>query len=286
MRADAKSKDLLYVSNLEDVRVYSYPQGDLEGELSGFDDADGECVDKKGDVFITDWWYDKVTEYAHGLPAPLAVWQEEPTGPGFPIGPSGCAVDPMTGDLAVANTGKVNGYTGGNGYLAIYPGGRQPAKIYTDPDFEDFNNCGYDDKGNLFVDGRNSDFDVEFAELPKGGSSLNTINLTFGIGEPGGVQWDGKHVAIGDAFWPVIYQVDINGSQGTEAGETNLNSASEVDQFFIIGKTVIAPNRYYYGYELRSDVLFYDYPGGGEPIDQLVGGIVESFGLAVSKAAK
>jgi hypothetical protein len=60
MLPEAKSEDLLYVSEVGTVTVYSYPQGKLEGKLRGFFDATGECVDAKGDVYIADNGYGKV----------------------------------------------------------------------------------------------------------------------------------------------------------------------------------------------------------------------------------
>ncbi len=53
-----------------DVYVYSYPQGKLTGKLTGFHYPQGLCVDKAGDVFVTNS-VDRgksVFEYAHGKP--------------------------------------------------------------------------------------------------------------------------------------------------------------------------------------------------------------------------
>ncbi len=54
MAADAQRRDLLYVSDLynDHVNVYSYPQGKLEGVLTGFQAVHYECVDSAGNVFI------------------------------------------------------------------------------------------------------------------------------------------------------------------------------------------------------------------------------------------
>ncbi len=53
MLPEAKSEDLLYVSAYSDVLVYTYPGGKQVGDLKGFNSAAGECVDSKGNVFIT-----------------------------------------------------------------------------------------------------------------------------------------------------------------------------------------------------------------------------------------
>ena len=61
---------------------------------------------------------------------------------------------------------------------------------------------------------------------------------------PGGVQWDGKHLAIGNQFTD-IYEFAISGHHATTVGTTELGSgAMYVKQFWIQGQTVIAPNVY------------------------------------------
>lgn len=68
MAPDAKTNDLLYVSDVgtNDVYVYSYPKLKLEGTLTGFATPDGECVDMAGNVFITNFGTQQIFEYAHG----------------------------------------------------------------------------------------------------------------------------------------------------------------------------------------------------------------------------
>jgi hypothetical protein len=113
MAPDAKKQDLLYISDVSDneVTVYSYPSGKLEGTLTGFEVPTGLCSDKAGDVFVTDFEASEILEYAHGGTTPIATLSD----PGQ--WPSGCSVDPMTGNLAVSNdeTPSV-----GEGNLAIY----------------------------------------------------------------------------------------------------------------------------------------------------------------------
>src|ERR1700728_389190 len=54
MLPEAKSEDLLYVSNYANgtVTVYSYKAGKLVGTLSGLRLPTGLCTNKRGDVFI------------------------------------------------------------------------------------------------------------------------------------------------------------------------------------------------------------------------------------------
>jgi hypothetical protein len=88
--------------------------------------------------------------------------------------------------------------------------------------------------------------------------------LNHGISYPGGVQWDGKHVAVGDQYGP-IYQFDIKGTKGTEVGSTPLNQETQIVQFWIQNGKVIGPN------EHSANVMLWDYPAGGSPIKTLSG---------------
>lgn len=269
MAADAASQDLLYISNVRTVTVYSYPQGKLVGTLRRFYSAQGECVDQRGDVFITNLGTNQIFEYAHGSKKRLRTL----TGYG---GPAGCSVDPTTGNLAVSNLAV--------GSVAIYENARGKPKLYKDPAFKGYFWCGYDPTGNLFVDGESSGSTFEFAELPKGGSSLKTITLNQNIGFPGGVQWDGKYMAVGDQDISVIYQFVINGSEGTKVGTTSLGSGlHDLKQFWIQSRTLIAPNG---SASPFGDVLFYNYPAGGNATKKITAGVHGPIGAVVSLASQ
>lgn len=209
----AASQSLLYVTDVRVVAIYSYPKGKLEGTLRGFYIAAGACVDMVGDVFIVDLGYNKIFEYAHGGTKRLKALQSASSAP------NGCALDPTTGNLAVASLGN-----GSNGSVAIYENASGTPTTYKNAAFREYWLCGYDDKGNLFVDGQDSKSRFVFAELPKGGSSLETVTLDQGIGWPGGIQWDGAYLALGDQNSPVIYQFSIEGSQGTRVGATTMQA--------------------------------------------------------------
>jgi hypothetical protein len=120
---EAGSQDLLYVSDLQQVFVYSYPRGKYEGTLLGFKEAIGTCVDQKGNVYIADddgWLY----EYAHGGDKRLrAIY----TG-----NPQDCSVDRSSGNLAVTN--GVRSRTGAGGVEILRNAHGKP-KNYRDPNF-------------------------------------------------------------------------------------------------------------------------------------------------------
>jgi hypothetical protein len=52
-----KIRKPLYISDMssDDVYVYNYKTGSLVGRLTGFYIPSGQCVDAKGDVWITDY---------------------------------------------------------------------------------------------------------------------------------------------------------------------------------------------------------------------------------------
>jgi hypothetical protein len=269
MAPDAKKDNLVYVSDLgtDDVYVYSYPGGDLEGTLTGFNRPWGLCVDKAGNVFVTDDTAFRILEYAHGGTKPLAALKDPGEDPG------GCSVDPTTGDLAVAN---ISTPATDPGDVAIYKKARGTLRAYKDPKFGFYEYCGYDNQGNLYVDGM-KDGAFAFAELPKGKHSFVNIGLNENIRYAGGVQWDGKYVAIRDYEANVIYQFSISGSGGTETGSTPLNGSNFAVQFWILGSNVVAPNAD------SANVMFWNYPAGGSPT-KTIKGLTQPWGVTISMA--
>ncbi|MGB8149847.1 MAG: hypothetical protein WCE97_01475 [Candidatus Cybelea sp.] len=275
MAPDAKKKDLLYISNLGNntITAYSWPKGKLKGTLTGFTGVQGLCSDKNGDIFITNQIYgaSQILKYAHGGTSPIATLSDA----GYY--PSGCSVDPKTGNLAVANVYRGN--------LGIYQHATGSPTYYTDSNIYyglySYFFCGYDDNGNVYVDGTNDGSGgFEFAELPSGSSAFTDITLNQHIGFPGGVQWDGKHIAVGDQYGQAIYQFTISGSKGTEIGSTLLTGSGDVVQFWKQGPKVVGPD------QSNSDVGFWNYPAGGSSTKTITNGIDVPVGATVSKRKK
>src|ERR1700735_3182827 len=74
MAAEAKSQDLLYVSNslFNEVWVFSYPGGHPVGDLTGFALPAGICVNQHtGDIFVSDVLANRIQAYAHGGTNPI-----------------------------------------------------------------------------------------------------------------------------------------------------------------------------------------------------------------------
>jgi len=273
MLPEAKSETLAYIANVYTITIYSYPKGKLVGTLDNFYTPYGECVDATGNVWITDAKFGRIYEYAHGGAKPIRTLKD----PGYV--PYGCAVDPTTGNLAVANYSDASAREGN---LVVYRKAKGYPKSYTGYNFYYYYYLGYDPKGNLFIDGQN-DYgeNVAFGELPKGGHQIKEILLPTTMSGPGGIEWDGQYVAVGDSANSVIYQYAFSGSKATLEGTTPLTGAGlTVGQFGISGSTVVTPNQFFSG----SAVLVFPYPGGGAATKTITNGVFYPFAAVVSPA--
>jgi len=252
------NENLLYVADpgTGGVLVYSYRPARYK--FVGFLSETGPtslCVDRAQDVYVPDvsvTGAKVVFEYAHGGSSPIRIL-------GVGGYPEGCAVDPTTGNLAVIAYGnKFYDF-----YIAIFRHARGKPSIYTDSGFGSITACTYDDRGNFFMDGFVVSGQLPFAEMPKGSDRFESISLNQTFESAGGVQWDGKHVAVGDAAVADIYEFEIAGSKGTEVGFTPINGSSGIGDFFIARKphsNVIVPSA---PFEEGGFVSVYNYPSGG-----------------------
>ncbi len=281
MAREAQGQDLLYISDGY-VYVFTYPQAYSIGFLTEPHNPQGACVDAAGDVFITAEvsgsypYKGTIYEYAHGRSKPLAL-----LGDGY-SSPRGCSVDPTTGNVGVTNycAGKVSSQCRGD--VAIYSHARGRPKRYVDSDIANYYYCSYDGSGNLFLDGTDSGGSFRFAELPKGATQFTNISLNVKIGKPGGVEWDGHYVAVGNQG-NKIYRID--GAGGKAEGTISVSGPQklgplEIQQFWIQGSIVIGP--FSSGYGGPGFVGFWHYPGGGKPVRNL--GAIGGSGAAVSLA--
>jgi hypothetical protein len=266
MDPDAKKGRLLYISDAgtNDVVVYRYPSGTEAGVLTGFDEPQGECVDKAGNVWISNSLGSNVLEYAHGGTTAIATLPDRGQ---YPVG---CSVDEKSGTLAVSNIATRRKHRGG---LSLYANAMGSPTLITSPDFDEVYFVGYDRRGNLFLDGYNDSHAFQFGELADGSSTIEPITLNGAMVRfPGGVQFDDGKVNIGDQAAAVIYQATEN---GTITGSTPLSGASDCVQFFIRGNAVVCPDAG------DGDIETYSYPSGGSPI-QVITGLVSPTGAVVS----
>ncbi|MBV8066405.1 MAG: hypothetical protein JO113_00400, partial [Candidatus Eremiobacteraeota bacterium] len=226
-----------------------------------------------GNVFIPDNSNSSVLEYPHGSTTLLRTLFDPNEYPYT------CAVDSPKATLAVVDLQSVNGSRGGG--VSIYARERNRRKDYSEPFVYFYYFGAFDASGNLFMDAADQvpSLPFVFVELPKDAGSLQTVTLEQSFAVPGGVAWDGKHVAVGDSKSSTIYRFDITGSTGIEVGSTHLRRGRFVTQYVIDGDTVVGAN--FHG----SSVMFWKYPGGGAPTKKIVG-LGEPFGVALSRASR
>ena len=269
MRPGAKRRDLLYVSSGSFVYVYSYPRGGKVGMLAGFSEPRGECADAAGNIFITDSGTFATYEFAHGGTTPIATLYG-----GYSL-PSACSIDPTTGNLAVV------ALVGVSVFAHNKRGWRYPKPYHDGIYFTSYG--GYDNEGNLFVDGTSAPPSTafQFQELKKGSNTFVNVALDQAVQAPGQVQWDGQFLAVGDSGVKpsVIYQFSVTGSSGSVQGTTILRGTTKsVRQFWIRKGKVVAPD---YGKDDKSFLGFYKYPAGGSPNQTIA---IDGAGSVVSPA--
>jgi hypothetical protein len=278
MSPDAKKQQLLYVSDqkTDDVYVYSFPTGTLVGTLTGFAAPYGQCSDKAGNVFVTQFDASDITEYAHGGTSPIKTLD-------VPDGqyPTGCSVDPKTGNLAVA-TFVSDSSPGG---ISVFRHATGTPKEYQAPGMYYYFPPAYDDRGNLFVEVEgDSSGGTSLDELPRGSGTLESLYLNVTIHFPGGVAWDGTHVDLDDQSFSAsagsgIYQVQVEGSIATMTGEFAFPGScgfSDVVQPWVQGSKIIGADTY------CGTVGIDKYPGGAN--QKYLSGTQYPIGATVSKA--
>jgi len=284
MAPSAQSSNVLYVGYYENqaVAVFSYPEGVQVGTISGFPGSpDGLCSDVDGNVWVTiegGWIY----EYAHGGTTPIAKLADGK------LNAWACSVDPTTGNLAVESVAAASGDYGN---VAIYKHAAGSPKTYKDLQFGGYFGCGYDPSGNLYVMGfsSNSSYADVFAELPKGGHRMETITLSHTPQGEGDVQWDGQYVAVSSPNEQMIIRFRISGKLGKEEGYTSFNDFSDVFQFSfpnlgarhgkMAGRVIGASEEF-------GEMMYWDYPQGGNPTQTFGGEDGEIVGSVVSLAPK
>jgi hypothetical protein len=255
----ASEGDLVYVSAGKDVDVYTYPGGELVGTLSsGFTAATGLCSDASGNVWIVNasaFGTSTLVEYAHGGNAPIATLQD----PNKNI-PEACFVDPVSGNLAVANA---------NANIAVYANAQGSPTYYSTYDFvKEVRTIAYDGSGDLYVRGFRSR--KAKAWLPKGGSTV----AQFRVRKLGYYDWDGNYLVIDPGGLPTttLTRYKLSGASGRQVGNVLLKRCAEGGVFSIEGSELAVV--------CGSGITYYDYPSGGDPITIIPG--VSAGGVAIS----
>ena len=234
--------------------VFSYPKGELVGSLSLTGAVRGDCSDSAGDVFITNDY--QVLEYAHGATSPSQTLSV----PGGQA--SGCAIDPVTGNLAVVvNDGDKN--------IAIYPDAQGTPALYSSHLTSVA--CGYDNAANLFVSGVGPSANG-ISELPNGASDFSVLSVGRDLGNPGQVQWDGKYITYEGLTHRRIKvsRLKISASSATIVGTTHFRGPIQNAYLsWIFGDDILIP------YAIRglntNRIGLWAYPKGGKQLSKLQG---------------
>jgi NHL repeat len=265
MSPSTKQRPLIYTIYQNHVYVYTY-SGKQMGFLSGFSEPNGLCSDPQGDVYVTDEGTDLIYEYARDGTLPINVIDDSGE---YPIS---CAVDPLTGDLAVTNARNPN--------VLIYPPGTFTVPTaYTASNMEGYAYCGYDSAGNLYVDGYGEKSSFQLAELPVGDDAMVPLpiqGLNTKDHGAGALQWDGQYVAFEDTVRRVIYRIAVVGSQASIAGTLRPKGMSRgyEAQFSIQGKFLILPLTY-------GRMAFYKYPQGGRPAKGFISNVGDTIAVSL-----
>ncbi|HEY2554606.1 MAG TPA: hypothetical protein VGI15_05090 [Candidatus Cybelea sp.] len=288
---------LLYVSDWANniVNISDYKTGEQVGQLTGFDEPYGQCVDDHGNVFITNYGDGETMEFAHGGTSPLKTFFTNGT-------PLGCSVD-RRGDLAVTS------FNPGN--VTVFPKGKSTGQNYANTSCNVMWPAGYDDRGNLYVLGEayeasvrsGSSTVVSVCEVAAGSSTMAVVPLSgASILYPGSVMWDGKHITLTDqgyagGYQSGVYQTVEDPSGGlTVVGSTNLDGGcysgyTDIEQPFFVGKKNTPVNlkegNMLVGVSTScrsgssNGVVFWRYPSGGEPFKKY-NADTEPLGVSVS----
>jgi hypothetical protein len=269
--------DMLFVGDgsSDVVRIFDFSRKDAPVGQISIDPA-GACSDPAGNVWLAGnngsgfAWY----EYRHDGSGPIAS---------LPVvtSPVSCAIDPKTGDMAVANYGYNDVAT-----VNVYKKAQGTPKTYSVSGVTDFYFCAYDDQGNLFVQGTiyTGQYVAIAEELPSGGKSLQSISLVANRSIPGGLAWDGKHLAVAFGDSETIYRFKTGPLGATLIDSSNF--AMDEHGFFYIAihkhrlVTIAGPlddNPRNDGFNFLAK---FQYPIGAKMLNQQATGLPR--GLAIS----
>jgi hypothetical protein len=245
MLPEATGEDLIYaLGGCDGICVISYPALKVVGSLPLV--AGAACSDARGNVFFAG--LDKVTEYAHGGTQPIAILNLQGDDA------FDCAVDPQSNDLAVV-------YEGNYGDVAVFTDRHRKRTNYDSHLASRF--CGYDSKGNLFVDGYYG-LGFGLSELPKYAGAFTPFALPNSVGYPGQIQWDGKYIAYqGLGSVNTISRIAVSGSTETAivVETVNIKVRRHMAPSWLYDGNVVVPYRTHNIYPKVIGV--FKYPTGG-----------------------
>jgi hypothetical protein len=247
----AKASNLLYVSSYSNNRVtiYTYVDGNaikLVGTLS-IGQPGGMCTDKAGDVWIPSYDFQTIEEFAHGGTTPIRSIKRSA---GYPYA---CAVDPLTGNLAVTYEFP-NGKYGPFGRVVVFAKGERPQTLRS-YDLYPVMFAAYDNTGDLFVDGAPcySSYcsplynQTLLLEYPAGGSGFQTLTVVGAtIDQATALNWIKPTLLLtnndASSHKVTAYKLLVRGSNATVVGTLPLKNAGTAYGTWVRAGLVIVPD--------------------------------------------
>lgn len=267
------SSDLIYAMGPDSTYIVSYSDGSLIDQFNTTSGSGGLCSDAKGNVFMPNGSH--ILKFAHGGTTPITTLDDGN------YGADGCSVDPVTGNLAVANSEPYS--RSGTGSIAVFSNASGNPTFYTDSRITHYFSCGYDVSGNLFFTATASGKPFVLAELPVGASRFNILHLNRNrkVLGPGSVQWDGATMSVGVDGARLIYRFRVSGSNANVVGTTKISKETPQDLNFWLQNGVFLTS----GGAHNGSVGLWKYPRGGKVVARYkvvkkgqVGGITVSVG--------
>ena len=278
MRPQTKVGDLLYYSGAgqygNETYMLSFPKGELIGSFAG----DGAlCPDNAGNVWLAGYpnkfVSKELAEFAHGGETPMRTLD-------VPSVPNDCAVDPVTGNIAVVSA---------PGKVYIYGSTSSAPRTFT----TNFGagSCTYDSSGNLFILGnrpKGYGARAEVAELPEGAKKFERRwGYRNDTGNFSGVRWDGTNITIGTGLFmtPGVTRFSVRGKHLQAQGGLGFRGMASIGAYSIQGSKIVLTNNG--GIGKFALIYMYPYPAGGRPVKKIgqkvVPGLVET-SVAISLA--
>ena len=280
----ARAPRLLFASDsgTNNVYMFTMPGMALKGTLTGWNEPQGECSDKNGNVWVTNTNANQIVLLSRSGLVIGSVSDPD----GYPVG---CAVNPTNGDLAVTD---IFDFSEAGGVLIYHNGSGSPTRISNPAQYEYFFD-GYDSNGNLFVDGFSyPSFTFTISEIPAGSSSMNTVTISGNEPVfPGMVQWyrSGDFLAVGDQECngnptSCIDWYSISGSTASYLGQTQIASYTSGAVTDLVQGVIAANNQKYLagGDAGGATENRWVWPNAFKPTNYNNSTVVEPIGAAVS----
>jgi hypothetical protein len=250
------SPDLWYLSNFYSSVIDAYTVRGLKYvySISGLAAPQGMCTVGKKNFWVANSGADDLLEFSYRGVSPIKTL----TVAGTPL--ASCAVDPTTGNIAALTLN-------GPGVFIWKRAKGSPTRYIVPSPCESVYFAGYDDRENLFADCYDTNGQGGLFELPKGASAFERLYVNQSIGFPGGVQWDGKYLAVGDqnSSPNAIYRFSCAGSTCTNKGTVSLEGTVDCVQAWI-QKAIVVCDDYFTG-----DAYVWHYPTGGSSFESISG---------------